>query len=705
MLELLEAAGLPYVLAVASAGLPMAALVGLAGYRELQVRLSRLPAAAAQETLEAELESLRRRREELGREIAELEGRRGEVEALRVEAETWQERIRQLEEQWEALADRRNEIAAVERELAGLLERLEAERAQEADLRARAEELARRVEGLEREEAAARERLQAVQTDLEARRAEAAEVHRILEAGRQEVARLGAEVARQRERLAENERALREADERLQAAERRLADLQREREELEERCHELRREKAELERHHVELQRITAERDRIAREIAELEEQRNRLEAERAALEQRIEAAKSELAAVREQVERAFENLQVVVEERDAAGEAADVLAEFREMPACFARAEVRETLSEAKALEILGEHLGRRGLSYPRRVLEAFHTCLKIADISPLTVLAGISGTGKSALPREYADALGMDFLVVPVQPRWDSPQDLLGFYNYVEGRFKATDLSRALVRFDRENWADVAENDGLDVSDRMLLVLLDEMNLARVEYYFSDFLSLLEVRRDSPERAAVPIDLGHGRARRLRLTGNALYVGTMNEDESTQSLSDKVLDRANVIRFNRPRRLQAQIAAGAGDRVAPRLSCGIWESWRTPPREVDVEELERNVGELNAILERIGRPFGHRLFQAICAYHANHPRTRRGEPESWKITLADQLELRILPRLRGLEITDSHREALAELQGFLTRLEDEALARAFEEACEAEFFFWPGAVRDEQA
>lgn len=703
MLEFLQAVGLPYVLALASAGLPVAALVGLAGYRELQVRLGRLPAATERDDLETELDLMRRRREELLRELGELEGRRGVVEALRVEAETWQERIRQLEVQWEALADRRREIAAVESELAGVLERLEAERAQEAELRARAEELTRRVEGLEREEAGARERLQAVQADLEARRAEASEVHRLLEAGRQEVARLGAEVARQRERLAESERALKEADERLQATERRLADLQREREELEERCRRLYRETADLEQRRAELRHITGERERIVREIDALRADHRRLEAERTALEQRIEAAKGELAAVREQVERAFENLQVVVKEAEARGDEIDVLAEFRNRPGCFAQAKARETLSENRALEILEDHLDQRGLSYPKRVLEAFHTCLKIADISPLTVLAGISGTGKSALPREYADALGLDFLVVPVQPRWDSPQDLLGFYNYVEERFKATELSRALVRFDRENWPDIAEKDGIDVSKRMLIVLLDEMNLARVEYYFSDFLSLLEVRRDSPERAVVSVDLGHGRARQLKLTENVLYVGTMNEDESTQSLSDKVLDRANVIRFTRPRRLRTVVGATSAQ-PQPRLSRGIWESWRTPPRDAEIEELEGKVGELNAVLERIGRPFGHRLFQAICFYHANHPRTRRGEPEAWKTTLADQLEFRILPRLRGLE-TDRHAAGLDELQGFLRELEDEALARAFEQAREAEFFFWPGAVRDEQA
>lgn len=699
MLEFLGSVTFPYLLALASVGLPVAALTGLVGYRELQVRLRRLPAAAEKESLESELPGLRARREELRQEIAALEGKRGELEALRVEAETWRERIHQLEAQWNDLAAMRQEVAAVQSELTRLLEQLELARAEEARLRSEASDLAARVQTLKREEAAASERLEAVQKDLDARREEAAAVHRLLEAGRQEAARLGGEVSRQRERLAETERAIQEGEKRLGDIERRIEELGRKKGELEARRDQLQREVAEVEAQYAELQQHVAERRRLAEDIKALQADRGRLEAERAALTQRIEAAKEELAGLRKKIEEAFGNLQVVVQQ-DGAGAESDVLAEFRERPPCFVARKARETLSEEKALEELEEHLQKRGLRYPKRVLEAFHTCLKVADISPLTVLAGISGTGKSALPRAYADALGMDYLVVPVQPRWDSPQDLLGFYNYVEGRFKATELSRALVRFDRKNWSDVVKDDGVEVSERMLLVLLDEMNLARVEYYFSDFLSLLEIRRDSPERAFVPIDLGHGRTRRLQLTDNVLYVGTMNEDESTQSLSDKVLDRANLIRFTRPRQLQ-KAAHATSSEPRPRLSRRIWESWRTQLDNVDDQEFEQKLAELNAILEKLGRPFGHRLFQAICRYYAAHPATRRKDPRALEIALADQLEFRILPRLRGLE-TDRHHEALDELRQFLEERQDEPLVEAFFRAREAEFFFWPGTVRD---
>ena len=101
--------------------------------------------------------------------------------------------------------------------------------------------------------------------------------------------------------------------------------------------------------------------------------------------------------------------------------------------------------VTEEEALTGAADHLRRLGLVFPDRVLYALHTSLKVAEESPLTVLAGISGTGKSELPRRYAEAMGMNFLPLAVQPRWDSPQDLFGFYNYLEKRFRPTELSRA--------------------------------------------------------------------------------------------------------------------------------------------------------------------------------------------------------------------------------------------------------------------
>jgi hypothetical protein len=301
----------------------------------------------------------------------------------------------------------------------------------------------------------------------------------------------------------------------------------------------------------------------------------------------------------------------------------------------------------------------------------------------------------------------MGIHFIQLAVQPRWDSPQDLFGFYNYLEQRYKATELARAMVHLDHHNWADQAQR----YSKRMVLVLLDEMNLARVEYYFSEFLSRLEARGGDRKAREIELDLGHVRGdngNRVYPVENLLFVGTMNEDESTQSLSDKVVDRANVLRFPRPAQLAEKMTVN-GNATAARhlLSLDTWHQWRRdapPPQHMD--GLRGWIKTLNGAMEGLGRPFGHRLNQAILAYVANHPeaKTDTGIREAF----ADQLELRIFPKLRGVEPNfGSNRNHLDDIGKLLKdQLRDETLARAFEEATatDRELFVWSGAHREDR-
>ena len=223
------------------------------------------------------------------------------------------------------------------------------------------------------------------------------------------------------------------------------------------------------------------------------------------------------------------------------------------------------EDMDEADWLQEFSKRLSNYGFIFDARAIYAFHTSLKCVRQTPLAVLSGISGTGKSLLPELYSAALGANFLSVPVQPRWDSPQDLFGFYNYMEGRYKATELARLLWQFDIYNNPKAGKwsKDGILPLN---IVLLDEMNLARVEYYFSDLLSKLETRNgidadNAIERRKAEIEIECNAAgkidsmRHLFVSPYTLFVGTMNDDESTQMLSDKVLDRANVLRFGLPK------------------------------------------------------------------------------------------------------------------------------------------------------
>lgn len=374
-----------------------------------------------------------------------------------------------------------------------------------------------------------------------------------------------------------------------------------------------------------------------------------------------------------------------------------------------------RSSQDERQAVEHARDYIRSKGLVFPERVFHAFHTSLKVNNISPLVVLAGISGTGKSELPRHYADSMGIHFLLVAVQPRWDSPQDLFGFYNYLEKRYKATELTRALVQFELFNQTNWQLSEGSKIDDRhdrMLLVLLDEMNLARTEYYFSELLSKLETRRmvdmGKPEdraRAEIELDMGNlldGKSLRLYPGQNVLFVGTMNEDESTQTLSDKVIDRASVLRFWRPKKTNPDIVQIQQNAPTNGLTFENWKRWLRPITDLGphASDVDTWIGQLNDALDPIGRPFAFRIDKAIRSYVANYPRW----VVNWhKRAMADQIEQRIFPKLRGVE-PDLAQGALQAIGRVIDQLEDETLRTAFKESWENQpTFLFRGVVRDE--
>jgi predicted nucleic acid-binding Zn-ribbon protein len=380
--------------------------------------------------------------------------------------------------------------------------------------------------------------------------------------------------------------------------------------------------------------------------------------------------------------------------------------------------------INEIEWLNNFADKLQEHGFIFDKRSIFAFHTGLKCAKQTPLVVLAGISGTGKSLLPELYASALGMNFLSVPVQPRWDSPQDLFGFYNYMEGRYKATELSRLLWQFDFYNNGNVRDVFAKKEMLPLNLVLLDEMNLARVEYYFSDLLSKLETRNgideeNANERKKSEIELECNAAvtidsmRRLYVSPYTLFVGTMNEDESTQSLSDKVIDRSNVLRFGRPRILAEE---NGGVEIEPdksgfvneyveasRIDVETWNDWcvlldeQIEERDEGLNFLRQTVTPLVEVLDKVYRSYGYRVDKAMKLYVKNYP-------GDYRHAVADQIEMKILPKLNGLELQDVYFEEVK--NAMITAIEateDESLMKAFEDACPegGTFFKWRGVMR----
>ena len=504
-----------------------------------------------------------------------------------------------------------------------------------------------------------------------------------------------------------------------------VESLQKQQQELQTRVGKLeldcRNAEAQLERLRSEAareeERLAAAREVVQRardEQREAEKRRDSAAAHWETLETEIEAKKGVLESLQSTVEgltRRVEAFQQAVEPPPPEKRMADFL-----RPA-LALSETAKPLQAADAeearLNACSDHIRKNGYKFPRRALLAFHTSLKTADISPLVVLAGISGTGKSQLPRLYAEAMGMHFLNVAVQPRWDAPQDLFGFYNYMEHSYKATELARALRQMDAANWRATADGDKA-IQNGVLLVLLDEMNLARVEYYFSELLSKLEMRNatglDDQHRrhlAEIEIEIGplkvQDRPHRLFVGSNVLFVGTMNEDETTQALSDKVIDRSNVLRFGKP----GELKHDKPPRHQPPeqyLLHADWRSWHTDGLAADKKEgFEATYEKMNVALAKIHRPFGHRVYQAMYRYVANYP---RWVPDWYQCAMADQFEQKIIPRLRGLsrDTDEKAAEVLDEIGRLIADLHDTALTGAFNEVCERPVFQWMGVNRERE-
>ncbi len=168
------------------------------------------------------------------------------------------------------------------------------------------------------------------------------------------------------------------------------------------------------------------------------------------------------------------------------------------------------------------------------------------------LTILQGMSGTGKTSLPKIFAEALYAVCDIVEVESSWRDKNELLGYYNEFSKMFTPKKFTEALYRA-RLN------------PDVLTFIVLDEMNLSRIEYYFSDFLSLMENEPDKREIKLLNVSLhknvaGESLAYRGLVEGNTLkippnvwFIGTANRDESTFEISDKVYDRAHTMNFNK--------------------------------------------------------------------------------------------------------------------------------------------------------
>ena len=277
----------------------------------------------------------------------------------------------------------------------------------------------------------------------------------------------------------------------------------------------------------------------------------------------------------------------------------------------------------EALFLERFSAAVKSRGFLYDAGDLVNFHVSVKS---SHLVILAGMSGTGKSGLVRLYTEALGLpeeQLLMIPVRPSWMDDSDILGYLDMKNMTYRAADtgLSELLIEASRH-------------PEKMYVVCFDEMNLARAEHYFAQFISVLERTEDPVIRlynpalaprvynsAAYPAEIPVGR--------NVIFTGTVNVDESTYHFSDKILDRANVITLHQGKfRDLLGIRPGAATHFKE-VSAADFAAFRASPPVPVLEGGELDfLDALNEVLQgAMQSGIGYRAVRQMGLYLANIP------------------------------------------------------------------------------
>ena len=275
----------------------------------------------------------------------------------------------------------------------------------------------------------------------------------------------------------------------------------------------------------------------------------------------------------------------------------------------------VTDSFDRAESLEEICERFrnfaaSRLKLYYDINDIRRFIAGLSVTHI---LIMQGMSGTGKTSLAYAFGEFLKNSSVIVPIQPMWKERTDLIGYYNEFTKRFNETVLLQKMYE--------------ANYNDRMYVTVLDEMNIARVEYYFAEFLSLLELPNPESRYLDVVSDkwdndpklLKNGQ---LRVPPNMWFVGTANNDDSTFSISDKVYDRAMVMNLDKK-----SDYFEADDTEGMRLSFEQWcKLTEGAQREYGI--TNRNIRRIRKLdgymIDKFHITFGNRIMKQIRCYVA---------------------------------------------------------------------------------
>ena len=370
------------------------------------------------------------------------------------------------------------------------------------------------------------------------------------------------------------------------------------------------------------------------------------------------------------------------------------------------------------QSLSDLVEHIknyaGNKQLYYTDNDIRAF---LAGMSVSRLLILQGMSGTGKSSLPRIFSEAISGFNRLIPVESSWRDRNELLGYYNDFNKKFNAKSFTIELYRSSKDRCQEIPT-----------FIVLDEMNLARIEYYFSDFLAILQepdhdkwlIELVSSDMRTLPMELPESvkekmkkespsvfsiwekieksrqgdlkaetsdedkekltlylaklgqltgaksliEGRKIKVTDNIWFVGTANRDESTFEISDKVYDRAQVVSLNRKGIPEKYISTNAKYISVSKLEELFKDAVSTNEYRDEVESRLNALDEV--LMEQFDISFGNRIVTQTMNFVAVFV-AAGGE-------LVDALDYQISTKILRKVITSDAEEALLELENVTT-------------------------------
>lgn len=293
----------------------------------------------------------------------------------------------------------------------------------------------------------------------------------------------------------------------------------------------------------------------------------------------------------------------------------------------------------------LIKTYISSKGFTYEDGMIENFWLCLKS---KPFVILAGTSGTGKTRLVRLFAEAIGAEYRLVPVRPDWSDSSDLLGHYN-LNGDFVPGRVLKIILEAQKD-------------PKKPYILCLDEMNLARVEYYLSDFLSVIETRdlKDGKivsDRLLPFEDYGD-----IRFPENLYLVGTVNMDETTFPFSKKVLDRANTIEFNTVDLMPAvdvfddEVLPIETDNDFLKSKYLFLSQCLDEDNREFIESVCKDLEDINQVLKTNNSHVGYRVRDEIVFFMLNN---KNADLLSQDEAMDNAVMQKILPRIQGSSVS----------------------------------------------